>query len=305
MKTAKNLLKEIDTFLFEQQSYKIVDKLNVNQTKEELNHLVEELDVLSYKLEPFMEYLDKNKDKLLSLATYTEGDPVVVGDDYAPLAKQHGKVVSKGETLGTIKVKFEDGEYDVPAHHISRRDAVATESKQCEKEDKTGEYDDMMKKLTESKYLALLEDDSLVKVIAENVDTLYEDISKKFKQPVLVAFKEQFDEGHSGLIETAMSSKQKEKRERIVFGLKKNKEELKKKYGDRWESVMYAIATKKAMEESKGEVIFKQKANGNTIEIIKDGEYFAVEILDKSGSVVDKKEFSSIKEAERFVQSHM
>lgn len=305
MKTAKTLLKEIDTFSFQQQSFKIVNELSESQTHDELKNLIEQLDIPSYKLEQFMEYLDKNKDKLLSLATYTEGDPVVVGDDYAPLAKQHGKVVSKGEVNGTVKVKFEDGEYDIPVHHISRRDAVATESKSCENEDKIGEYDDLMKKLTESKYLALLEDDSLVKVIVENVDTLYEDISKKFKQHVLVAFKEQLDESYNELTEKVMSTKQKEKRERIVFGLKKNKDELMKKYGDRWESVMYAIATKKAMEESKGEVIFKQKSNGNTVEIIKDGEYFAVEIIDSNNQVVDKKEFSSVKEAERFAQSHM
>lgn len=45
-----------------------------------------------------------------------------------------------------------------------------------------------------------------------------------------------------------MSDTEMKKREDIVKGMKKNKEDFKKRYGDRWKSVMYATATKNAME---------------------------------------------------------
>lgn len=49
--------------------------------------------------------------------------------------------------------------------------------------------------------------------------------------------------------EETMSGAEKEKREKIVKGMKKNSSEFKNKYGDRWKSVMYAVATKNAMKE--------------------------------------------------------
>lgn len=52
------------------------------------------------------------------------------------------------------------------------------------------------------------------------------------------------------LTEDEMSDAEKDKREKIVKGMKKNKADLKKRYGDRWEEVMYATATKRAMDES-------------------------------------------------------
>ena len=48
--------------------------------------------------------------------------------------------------------------------------------------------------------------------------------------------------------EKEMSDAQMEKREEIVKELKKKTEDFKKKYGDRWEDVMYATATKLAMK---------------------------------------------------------
>lgn len=48
--------------------------------------------------------------------------------------------------------------------------------------------------------------------------------------------------------EETMSDSEKSKRERIVKGMKKNAADFKSKYGDRWKSVMYATATKAAME---------------------------------------------------------
>lgn len=53
------------------------------------------------------------------------------------------------------------------------------------------------------------------------------------------------------LHEKKLTKKRKNKREKIVKGMKKNKADLKKRYGDRWEDVMYATATKRAMGEAK------------------------------------------------------
>lgn len=50
------------------------------------------------------------------------------------------------------------------------------------------------------------------------------------------------------LNEREMTDAEKKKREDIVMGMKKNKKDLQARYGDRWEEVMYATATKKAME---------------------------------------------------------
>ena len=66
-----------------------------------------------------------------------------------------------------------------------------------------------------------------------------------------------------------MTDAQIKQREKIVMGMKKNKNDLKKLYGDNWKAVMYATATKKAMEESLAEakmtddhwVIVKQNGN--------------------------------------------
>jgi hypothetical protein len=47
-----------------------------------------------------------------------------------------------------------------------------------------------------------------------------------------------------------MSDAEMKKREDLVKGMKKNKADFQKRYGDRWKSVMYATATKNAMKES-------------------------------------------------------
>ena len=49
-------------------------------------------------------------------------------------------------------------------------------------------------------------------------------------------------------VKEEMTEAQKEKREEIVKELKKKTEDFKKKYGNRWEDVMYATATKMAMK---------------------------------------------------------
>ena len=45
-----------------------------------------------------------------------------------------------------------------------------------------------------------------------------------------------------------MSPEQKAEKERIVEGMKKSAKDLKSRYGSRWQDVMHATATKKAME---------------------------------------------------------
>jgi hypothetical protein len=76
-------------------------------------------------------------------------------------------------------------------------------------------------------------------------------------------------------IEEEMTPSQKEKREEIVLAMKKNKKELKDRYGDDWESVMYATATKQAMKEAnlyETVVITSSMTleDGNTVKISKD-----------------------------------
>ena len=312
MKTAKQFLQQIDSFKFESAIHQLRGKLVEAKTDTEIEAILESADIESYKRKSLVEYLDKNKDKLLAMDVYNEGDPVKVDDSFAPHARKHGKVISKGAAAGTYKVRFEDGEYDVPEHHISRRDAVANESTEDHSQPgHSGEKKKIHKMITEQKCLALLEDHSLVKVILESFVGAEKAIEEQFGMKVVVVFPETISESFhvTSLIEEEMTAAQKAKREEIVFGLKKNKKELQKRYGDRWESVMYAIATKKAMEESLAEasedVVFKQKVDGNTVMIVKDGEYFRMKRLDRDGNVVDVQEFGNITDAENAAMSHL
>lgn len=174
---------------------------------------------------PLYEYLDKNQDKLLALDTYTEGDPVVATDDIAPVSVKNGKVSNKGKATGKLKTEFEDGEYDKPEHHPSRKDAVANESVRD--------------------HFALTADSELHRVCANNEA----DASKELNETVTVVFPLNYDVAKlSEESEDHLTDEQIKKREEIVMALKKNTHYLQKRYGDRWEAVMYAIATKKAKE---------------------------------------------------------
>lgn len=174
---------------------------------------------------PLYEYLDKNQDKLLALDTYTEGDPVVATDSIAPDNTKNGKVTNKGETTGELKTDFEDGEYDKPEHHPTRKDAIANESIRD--------------------HFALTADSELHRVCASNET----DASKELNETVTVVFPLNYDVSNlSEESEDHLTNEQIKKREEIVLALKKNKHYLQKRYGDRWEAVMYAIATKKAKE---------------------------------------------------------
>jgi hypothetical protein len=84
--------------------------------------------------------------------------------------------------------------------------------------------------------------------------------------------------------------------------MKNNKDELEKRYGDKWESVMYAIATKKALNESfvgaSENVVFKKKIDDYTVMIVRDGKYFRMKRLDSKGNPFDVQEFNNFTDAE-------
>jgi hypothetical protein len=69
--------------------------------------------------------------------------------------------------------------------------------------------------------------------------------------------------------EKEMTSAQKKKREEIVLSMKKNQDDLKKRYGNRWEEVMYATATKQAMGESVKPDFLDLDKDGNKKESMK------------------------------------
>ena len=305
--------KEVRQRIEEQKFFEIaetlVESLNQDASIEAITKLVEAIDIESYRKSALVEYLDKNKDKLLAMATYTEGDPVSVGDDYEPHARKNGKVVSKGAIVGSYRVKFDDGEYDIPAHHLTRQDAVATEA--CEPKDEPlpealGEKDNIMKKIMEQKCLALLSDGTLVKLIVEDVDNSDEIIAEQIQHSVLVVFPEIVTESFTQEIQEELTDEQQAKREEIVLGLKKNSADLKKRYGDRWESVMYAIATKKAMGESLAEastdIVYKKQTARGLVTISKDASgYFTLKHT-VDGKVDSVQDFSDFKEAEKEVE---
>lgn len=296
MITGKSFLRQIDEAIFESKLGVFVDSLNGNFEQEAILEAVDSLDIDEYKKMAFLEYLDKNKDKLLSMSKYTEGDPVQMADDYAPHQHKRGVVMSRGAVYGTYRVKFEDGEYDVPEHHMTRADAIANE--QAETVPKPTQTP-----VVEYKCLAVLADGTIKKVIVESFENVENSVSELLVQEVLVVFPEQVSKSFVEPM-AEMTDDQKAKREEIVVAMKKNKDSLQKRYGDRWENVMYAVATKKAMGESLDEatkdIIFKQRgSDGSTIKIVKNGEYFNLEVVGTDGKLSDSHEYSDIKEAEK------
>lgn len=293
MKQAQSFLKRIDEIKFA---------------------MAESVDIEPYKQAALQEYLDKNKDKQLALATYDEGEPVVVSDDYAPLARKHGKVISHGVASGTVKIRFEDGEYDVPEHHVTRKDAIANESKHSDDAIKRkhdhdfGNKNEIEKLITEVKCYALMEDGTLTKVLVSNPSTMLEAIENQLGKSVLALFPMEVSEEFmkTALVEREMTDFEKSKREDVVMALKKNKKELERKYGDKWESVMYAIAIKQAMSESLFEsaedVVYKQKVGSAEVKIVRVDNKYRVTRID-NGAVEADQTFSNIVDAEQFAQS--
>ena len=63
------------------------------------------------------------------------------------------------------------------------------------------------------------------------------------------------------VLERKMTAAEIDKREKIVLSLKKQKDDFKRRYGDEWKDVMYATATKMAMESFYGKVTVPQINN--------------------------------------------
>jgi hypothetical protein len=79
--------------------------------------------------------------------------------------------------------------------------------------------------------------------------------------------------------EETMTDSEKAEREKIVMGMKKNKSELQKRYGDRWKEVMYATATKQAME---GKVSSELPTNPKNLPVLKERDPHTGRLLRKS-----------------------
>jgi hypothetical protein len=68
------------------------------------------------------------------------------------------------------------------------------------------------------------------------------------KEDTDMSMKEKLQLQKESILEREMTDAEMKKREDIVKGMKKNKADLEKRYGSRWKDVMYATATKQAME---------------------------------------------------------
>lgn len=92
------------------------------------------------------------------------------------------------------------------------------------------------------------------------------------------------------MLEAKMTPTQKKKREEIVRSMKSNQADMKKKYGERWEDVMYATATKQAMGESK-------TAKPDFLDIDKDGD--KKEPMKKAAADKEKAPVKKVEEAKK------
>lgn len=66
------------------------------------------------------------------------------------------------------------------------------------------------------------------------------------------------EEIKDAVAERELTDKEQKHKEDMVKSLKKQSKDLKKRYGDDWKSVMYAVATKQAKNKSE-----KDKENGS------------------------------------------
>lgn len=139
--------------------------------------------------------------------------------------------------------------------------------------DGDGDTDEPMKKAAKEKKEKV--DETVAGAFAEHYDTgLYgnnkeevmkniakeyldiEDLESMGSVEVLIdqvkqALSDAFDAGCDNAVSEAkqMTPKREKEREKIVKGMKKSKPDLKKRYGKDWENIMYATATKKAMDD--------------------------------------------------------
>jgi hypothetical protein len=70
------------------------------------------------------------------------------------------------------------------------------------------------------------------------------------EEPVEEGEDKEDEEEPEEMVDEGLSDAQKKKRDEIVKAMMKGKEGMKKRYGSRWQEVMYATATTQAMEES-------------------------------------------------------
>ena len=70
----------------------------------------------------------------------------------------------------------------------------------------------------------------------------------KKKDTKNMSMKEKLQLQKEAILEREMTDAEMKKREEIVKGMKKDSEDMKKRYGAKWKDVMYATATKQAME---------------------------------------------------------
>lgn len=273
----KQLLEQVESQLFAQ----LVEAAKGTcKTTEDIKSFVDKADIASYRKNALLEYADKNKDLLLSMDTHTEMEPIKATDEIAPVDVVNGKVKNSIENSDELT---EPEKVEEPEKHPSRNQQV-----------------------DEQKFIAILEDGSLEKIITEDASGIEALIMEHFGQKCIVVFAEVQEQVE--LTEAEMTDDQKAKREEIVLAMKKHSRELHKRYGAGWESVMYAIATKQAMgeqekeSESSGDAVSesvnteivhtKTASDGSTLEISKVGEYFVFRHI-KDGEVVDVQDFSS------------
>lgn len=273
MVNIKDILKESDEQLFA----KLVNSAKGTcETLSDIKTFVESVDIPLYKKFALFEYADKNKDLLLSMDTHTEMEPVTASDTVAPVSTDKGKVTNGIENSPALS---DEEEYEEPEKHPTR--------------DKT--------QVDEHKCIAILSDGSLQKVIVEDISEVESLVEEHFNKTCIVVFEETVAESLS-LYEGEMTDAQKEKREEIVLAMKKNSRELQKRYGEKWESVMYAIATKKAMEESVTEsentnVLFTTEGpDGTKINIERSGEYYVVKQY-KGKEAINVQEYNDYEDA--------
>ena len=170
-----------------------------------------------------IEMNDEDIDVFLESLTEEELDIIIESDELAEspftnLLKKAGKGIAKRAT--------KTGRLGVKADKIDKKAAKVERKKEAKEKLKRAQ-----ERLKKAKQAA-----------SEEVEVDEGSISKAAKK----AFVKRVS-GES-VDEKEMSDAQMEKREEIVKELKKKTEDFKKKYGDRWEDVMYATATKLAMK---------------------------------------------------------
>jgi hypothetical protein len=102
--------------------------------------------------------------------------------------------------------------------------------------------------------------------------------------------------------EDMMTEPQKKKKEKIVRAMKRDTKGFKDRYGDDWKSVMYATATKQAMEESikVGEM---ELVDGSKVKIGKEEEKYLKSLYKNiKGSNKEKMEQTMKKDKNGFAE---